>query len=84
MKKIIYSTLILFTGLILLSCSDYLSADVDDQLTFDKTFSQQRESEQFLARVYSFIPNDTWLDNMVGTSDESYFLWTSWGVESLL
>ena len=83
MKKIIYSTLILFTGLILWSCSDYLSADVDDQLTFDKTFSQQKESEQFLARVYSFIPGDTWLDNMVGTSDESYFLWTSWGVKYL-
>ena len=83
MKKIIYSTLILFTGILLWSCSDYLTAEVDDQLTFDKTFSQQRESEQFLARVYSYMPIDTWLDNLVGASDESYFLWTSWGVKYL-
>ncbi len=66
------------------SCKDYLTHDVDQQLTFEKTFSRRVETERFLARVYDYLPSDmVMLDNFVGASDESYFMWDSWGVKYL-
>ncbi len=81
--KSIKNFLIICISIATWACNDYLSVEVDEQLTFDKTFSQRLESEQFLANIYAQIPSDFLLDNMVGCSDESYFLWTSWGVKYL-
>lgn len=81
MKKII---ILLIVTLTFSSCKDYLTHDVDQQLTFEKTFSRRTETERFLSGVYAYIPNDmTLLENMTGNSDEAYFMWDSWSVKYL-
>lgn len=71
-------------SLSLFSCQDYLTHEVDQQLTFEKTFTRRVETERFLAGVYAYLPNDMLLlDNMTGASDEGYFMWDSWGVKYL-
>ena len=81
MKKIIS---IIALSLSAISCNDYLTHDVDQQLTFEKTFTRRELSERFLAGVYSYMPDDmTLLENQTGCNDEGYFMWISWGVKYL-
>lgn len=71
-------------SLLFTSCNEYLTHDVDQQLTFEKTFARREQTERFLAGVYAFIPSDMiLLENMSGNSDEGYFMWDSWGVKYL-
>jgi hypothetical protein len=79
MKKLI----ILLTGMILFSCNDdFLNQVPDDRLTFEETFSKRSTLEQYLANIYSAIPNEygqrytvqnsgPWL----GASDEAEYVW---------
>ncbi len=55
MKKLF----IAFTSLILLSCNnDFLDQVPDDRLTFEDTFNKKNTVQQYLANIYSRIPNE--------------------------
>ena len=55
MKKI----LILIVSILLVSCNDdYLDQVPDDRLTFDETFSRRNTVRQYLANIYSRIPDE--------------------------
>lgn len=83
MRNIILYIVLFFSSLFF-ACNEYLTHEVDQQLTFEKTFSKRVETERFLAGVYSYLPSDmVMLDNLVGASDEAYFMWDSWGVKYL-
>lgn len=80
MKKI----LIIFLGLLAVSCSDdFLDQVPDDRLTFDETFSKRSTVEQYLANIYFRIPNEaaqryTTTENSgpwTGGSDEAEYVW---------
>ena len=79
---------ILLTTFSFLSCENYLSPNLDKQLTLEETFSKKNSVERYLAHVYSFLPKDyhavgTWgwdwsrVTSAVSRSDESYFSWVS-------
>lgn len=83
MKKILT---VIFLVAVLTSCNDdFLDQVPDDRLTFEETFSKRNTVEQYLANIYSRIPNEmaqmyspqqnggVWL----GASDEAEFVW-SW------
>jgi len=58
MKKIYTIISLVF---LLLSCSDdFLDQVPEDRLTFDETFSKRNTVEQYLANIYSKIPNEKW------------------------
>jgi hypothetical protein len=57
MKKIIY-TLLAISPLFFASCKKYLSQVPDDNITLDKTFQSWSTANQFLANVYSRIPDE--------------------------
>ena len=79
MKKLI----IIFIGMLLISCNqDFLDQVPDDRLTFDETFSKRTTLEQYLANIYSAIPNEfaqrytsqnsgPWR----GASDDAEYVW---------
>ena len=75
---------ILIGVLVVWSCdNDYLDQVPDDRLTFEETFSRRSTIEQYLANVYSQIPNEftqryTTSQNSgpwTGASDEAEYVW---------
>ena len=83
MKKIYTFLLFVF---MLVSCNDdFLDQVPEDRLTFNETFSKRNTVEQYLANIYSKIPNEKWQlyspqENAGvwrGASDESDFVF-SW------
>ena len=63
-----------FTG-----CEKYLDQVPDDRITIDEVFRKKAPSEQFLANVYSFVPDESnAIDGFqwVGTSDEADLTWS--------
>lgn len=63
------------------SCEDYLKVELKDQISFDEVFEKRKTTEEYLAHVYSFIPNEY---NPLGAegsavprSDEASFSWLS-------
>lgn len=85
MKKIIYFLLTtLFVG-ITFSCDDgFLDQVPDDRLTLEQTFSRKSTVLQYLANVYSIIPDEAgqrFVSNnnsgpWTGASDEGEFVWS--------
>lgn len=61
------------------SCKKFLDQVPDDRITIDEVFKKKATSEQFLASVYSYVP-DEWeaIHNFpwVGTSDEADITWS--------
>src|SRR5699024_12876765 len=63
------------------SCSDYLDQVPDDRLTLDEVFTNENRVLDFLADIYSRLPDETqrftggnngpW----TGASDEAEFVW---------
>ncbi|MFI2742835.1 RagB/SusD family nutrient uptake outer membrane protein [Zhouia sp. PK063] len=86
MKKILT---FLILGTVLLSCNDdFLDQVPNDRLTFDETFSKKSTVDQYLANIYSRIPNEfaqryTTVQNSgpwTGASDEAEYVWSfHWG-----
>lgn len=65
------------------SCSDFLDQVPDDRLTLDQTFENQRTVEQYLANVYSVLPDELsqrFLGSNAGPwtggSDEAEYVWS--------
>lgn len=61
---------------IAVSCS-YLDHNFNDQMTLDEVFSKRPTTEQFLAGVYSYIPDGLWVFNgsFIPCADDAYFSW---------
>ncbi|GGC32729.1 hypothetical protein GCM10011386_26070 [Parapedobacter defluvii] len=60
----------------IVSCdSDFLDKQPDDMLTLDQVFKTRRYTEQYLANVYSYIPDEANGDrvNLTPASDEAKF-----------
>ncbi len=55
--KIILILIALFS---LSSCSDFLDKQPDDQLTLDMVFSDKTRTEEWLAGIYSNVPDPCW------------------------
>jgi len=81
MKKFI---IILASMALVVSCDEeYLDQVPDDRLTFEEAFSKQSTVEQYLANVYSEVPNEfsqryTVSQNSgpwTGASDEAEYVW---------
>ena len=68
MKTIFKYSFILFV-LLLSSCVDFLDKEPDDQLTLDMVFSDKTRTEDWLAGVYTNIPDTYWLYGKSGGQD---------------
>lgn len=68
MKTIFKYSFILFV-LLLSSCVDFLDKEPDDQLTLDMVFSDKTRTEDWLAGVYTNIPDTYWLYASSGGQD---------------
>lgn len=78
MKQIV-TFLIMLTGLFFVSCEEYLTPELADQITLEEIFSKRPTTERFLAQVYSYLPQDyNALESTTPRSDEAYFSWTAW------
>ncbi len=42
------------------SCSDYLDKAPEDQLTLEKVFNDRTRTEDWLAGIYSSVPDPSW------------------------
>ena len=73
MNKLKYSVCLLI-ALFTCSCQkNFLDQVPDDRLTIEKVFQQLNPSEQYLANVYSYIKDESYLTNnapWIGLSDE--------------
>lgn len=65
------------------SCSDYLEQVPDDRLTLEQTFANQVTVEQYLANVYSVLPDELSQRHLAnnagpwtGGSDEAEYVWS--------
>ena len=63
MKNIKYLILVLISSLLIIGttgCSDFLDKKPDDYLTMEMIFSDKIRTEDWLAGVYSGVPNPMW------------------------
>ncbi len=71
--------IILVTSSCLFSCKKFLDQVPDDRITMEEVFKKKATSEQYLANVYSYVP-DEWeaihAVPWVGTSDEADLTWS--------
>ncbi|ANH83921.1 hypothetical protein A8C56_13415 [Niabella ginsenosidivorans] len=71
--------LVLSCALCCASCKKFLDQVPNDRITMDEVFKKKATSEQFLANVYSYVP-DEWeaihAVPWVGTSDEADLTWS--------
>ena len=77
-KVIVYILSCVFVG-VFASCDAYLDHDLRDQMTLEEVFSKKETTEQYLAKVYSYLPVEiqaVW-NAMTGCTDESYYSWTT-------
>lgn len=72
MKHIIRNIYVVLLASVVVSCSDFLSQVPSDRLTEDQIFSTRKYSEQYLASIYTYIPDDsrTSYNNLDGMSDD--------------
>jgi hypothetical protein len=75
--KNIKITVFILLGLLLSSCDDFLDKQPDDMLTLDEVFARKQTTEEYLANVYSYIPDYANADsyNLTSASDEAKFSW---------
>lgn len=79
---VIYRYLLLLSLTIsLLSCEDYLSVELNNAISMDEVFNKRQTTEQYLAQVYGFLPNETDVvsgeGSVIPRSDEGMFSWLS-------
>lgn len=78
MKNIIY---ILISILLLSSCSDFLDKEPDDMLTLEKAFSNKQRVNEWLAAIYSSVPNthgNFMQEGPLGDDMAPHAEWTGW------
>ncbi|HKG05651.1 MAG TPA: RagB/SusD family nutrient uptake outer membrane protein, partial [Pedobacter sp.] len=75
-KSILY--ILSFAVIFFTSCKkSFLDKQPDDMLTLDQVFSNKINTEEYLANVYSYIPDEGNADNfnLTSASDEAKFSW---------
>ena len=55
--KYIFSAILM---VVFYSCSDYLDKAPEDQLTLEKVFNDRTRTEDWLAGIYSSVPDPSW------------------------
>ena len=81
MKNKLYLFGALCALLALPACDDYLSVELQDQMTLEEVFNKRVTTERYLAHVYSYLPNQydlIWGEGgVVPRSDEASYSWPS-------
>ncbi|MEJ2883546.1 RagB/SusD family nutrient uptake outer membrane protein [Pedobacter sp. GR22-6] len=79
--------LVLITAVLLSTlhtgCKKFLEQVPNDRITIEEVFRKKASSEQFLANVYSFIPDEAHPINStpwIGAADEADLTWTNNGI----
>ncbi|WEK37674.1 MAG: RagB/SusD family nutrient uptake outer membrane protein [Candidatus Pseudobacter hemicellulosilyticus] len=85
MKKT-FQLIILAGALLMTGCKKYLDQVPDDRITIEQVFKKKANSEEYLANVYSHVPDesDQWAITPWGTnSDEMEATWTKYDTYQL-
>lgn len=81
MNKIKSIAIIALLMSVCVSCDSYLDIPLDNQMTKEEVFSKRSSTEQYLAQVYGFLPDESALHggpgSVVPRSDEALFSWYS-------
>lgn len=89
MKNIIlkYQLVLLVPALFSLSgCKKYLDQVPNDRITIEQVFQKKGPSEQYLANVYNYVPDqsDQWNDQpWLGNADEADITWSKYTIYDL-
>ncbi|RKO70146.1 RagB/SusD family nutrient uptake outer membrane protein [Sphingobacterium puteale] len=86
MKAIFKLTFLIIFLLATQACNSFLDQVPDDRQTIEEVFQKKRPSEEYLANIYSFVPDesDQWNGNpWVGNVDEIHVAWAKWTVYQL-
>ena len=89
MKNIISKYQIVMLGLALSSlagCKKYLDQVPNDRITIEQVFQKKGPSEQYLANVYNYVPDqgDQWGDQpWLGNADEADITWSKYTIYNL-
>lgn len=71
----------LLIGLSMTACSDYFDQIPDDRITIEEVFKKKKASEEYLANIYSYIPDESQQVSgqpWGGTNDEMDITWTKY------
>jgi len=74
---------ICFLLLVFTACSEYLDQVPDDRQTMEEVFQKKQPSEEFLANVYSYIPDESniWDGSpWTGNTDEVEVAWAKYAI----
>ena len=86
MKMHYYLVLFAVTVLLLAGCKKYLDQVPNDRITIEQVFQKKGPSEQYLANIYNYVPDESnqWSDNPWGAnSDELDATWTKYATYEL-
>ncbi len=74
-----YKIFLVILPLLLNGCDDYLNVELKQQMTIEGVFSKRATTEQYLAQVYGYLPNEYVTlgteGSVVPRSDEASFSW---------
>jgi len=82
-KKIIY---ICFLLPLLFGCSDFLDQVPNDRQTMEEVFQKKLPTEQYLANVYSYVPDESGIQDAIpwtGNVDEIEVTWAKYSLYKL-
>ena len=86
MKKYYHIAPLAVALLLLAGCKKYLDQVPNDRITIEQVFQKKGPSEQYLANIYNYIPDESnqWADNPWGAnSDELDATWSKYATYEL-
>ncbi|WP_293944693.1 MULTISPECIES: RagB/SusD family nutrient uptake outer membrane protein [unclassified Sphingobacterium] len=86
MKKIIICLICTATLFLVHACKSFLDQVPDDRQTIEEVFRKKRPSEEYLANIYSYVPDesDQWNGHpWIGNVDEINVAWAKWTIYQL-
>lgn len=86
MKMHYHFVLLTATVLLLAGCKKYLDQVPNDRITIEQVFQKKGPSEQYLANIYNYVPDESnqWSDNPWGAnSDEMDATWSKYATYEL-
>lgn len=85
-KIIKYSIALLSLILTTTGCKKYLDQVPNDRITIEQVFQKKGPSEQYLANIYSYIPDESESENnnpWLGNADEADITWSKYDIYQL-
>src|SRR5688572_24139963 len=74
--KTLRSTVTILLAVLFSSCGDFLDKQPDDMLSLDQVFESRVETLNYLANIYSYIPNETYpFNTLTPIGDEAEWVW---------